>query len=338
MRRSAVWVLATGLVVWLAGCDSVPLTAPLWSEDERREQATTYWNAGLAELAVSAGSSERADQLLAQAAQLEGPAGEGVLTVSRRLLDVAPVYATKVATWLKEVVLQPPLSENPVAFGVLARAYDLLGDTRAQQESLEHAQELVATAADLLDKAPPSDEYGRLERVRRLTQAGEYCETFLKDGTRAVRLLRGAVRLGPADIDLLELQDAQALSELGATLAHHKELAQDRGEAVRLARLAVQHASANVELLLAYGTTLFVQGDLAGARRVLGEVVALAPTNAEARCTLGQVLSRLKLYRLAAVELDRALALQPQNLAARKARAALPNPLPAPEVDPEEVS
>ncbi|MBB6051893.1 tetratricopeptide repeat protein [Armatimonas rosea] len=338
MRRSAVWVLATGLVVWLVGCDSVPLTASLWTDDERREQARAYWNEGLAELSVSEGSSERADQLLVQAAHLEGPAGEGVLTISRRLLDVAPVYATKVATWLKEAVLQPPLSENPVAFGVLARAYDLLGDTRSQEESLEHAQELVARAVDLLDKAAPTDERGRLERVRRLTLAGEYCDGFLKDGTKAVRLLRGAVRLGPADIDLLELQDAQALSALGSALARNKELAQDRGEATRLTRIAAQHDSENPELLEAYGTALFLQGDLAGARRVLGEVVALAPDRAEARCMLGRVLSRLKLYRLAAVELDRALALQPQNPTARTARAALPNPLPAPEADPEEAS
>lgn len=338
MARSGVWLFGVGLVVLLVGCDSVPLTAPLWTPQERQEQAESYLQKALTEAQDGNSNSERVDELLALAARLENVDGEGTLVVARRLLSVSPGYANKVATLLTDAVQLPPLSENPLAFGVLALAHDLLADSKGQQVNQERATELVGRALDLLDKAPPTEERARLEQVRRLTLAGRYCDEFLGDGAKAVRLLRGAVHLGPADIDQLELRDAQALSALGLALARYPSQTQDKGEATRLTRVAAQFDSENEELLLAYGLALQARGELAGARRVLGEVVELSPNLAEAHGALGEVLAQLKLYSPAALELERALLLQPQSTRFRSARAALPNPLPSPEDDPEEVS
>jgi tetratricopeptide (TPR) repeat protein len=295
-------------------------------------QAASYVEKGIT--AQDGGDSDRADQYLSLATTLASPRGEGALQVAQWLLQER--RTSKAALLLQEAVANPPLSENPLAFGLLAHLYDLLSDSKSQKQNREHAEELVRQALDLVDKAVPSDENARQARVWQLLRAGQYCQEFSGDAKQSVRLLRGAVRQSTGDSELLLPVDAQALSRLGLALALHPELAEDKGETTRFTRLAARYDTGDGDLLHTYGVVQLLHKDYMGARRVLGQVVELDPENTAAHAQLGEALLRLRAYREAAVELDRALVREPENRRARQLRASLPNPLPAPEVDPEE--
>lgn len=332
MSRVGFWVVSVGVLVWLVGCDSAAVTAPFWSTAERQEQAQRYVEKAI--VALDNGDSDRVDQCLNLAVTLASPEGEGALPVAERLLKEGRI--SKAALLLQAAVQSGPLAENPLALGTLARLYDLLGDSAGQKQCTERADELAAQALDLVDRVAPGEENARQSRVRQLLRAGQYALEFRDNPKKGVRLLRGAIHLSLGDPVVLPQIDAQALSLLGLALARHPELAEDKDEAVRFTRVAARHDAGDGVLLARYGTVLQSQGDLAGARRVFGELVELQPENTEAHIQLAQVLVTLQLVREAAVELERALVLEPRNPQALALQKRLPNPLPAPEADPEE--
>ncbi len=319
-------MLTLGLLGCVLGCDAVPLTAPLWTEAERREQAGRYLNEGLQALDSD---GERADQLLKLAVTLQDdPEGEGVVTVARRLLEEGRV--PKAGNLLREAIEQPTLRQNPLVYGILAQVYWAQGTDEDARRSEQQAEELISDALTQSEKPVPTSEAARRERLRQLLLAGRYCETFGKNPRRAVQLLREAVKLGPDNTALLTPLDRSALSTLGMALARHPELAVDRSEGVRLTRLAAEQDLNSAVLLDSYGFALLQRGDLDGARRVLREAVERDKENSEFHFHLGQVYVQQKNYRQAALELDRTVRLQPRHAAAMASRKALPNPLPAP--------
>lgn len=328
-----VWggALALGLVVCVLGCDAVPLTAPLWTEAERREQAARYLNEGLQALDAD---GEQADRLLGRAVALQDdPEGLGVVTVAQRLLEEG--RAPKAGNLLRDAIEQPLLRQNPLVFGVLARVYFVQGADDDARRSEQQAEELVSDALAQSEKVSPDDEMTRRERVRQFLVTGRYCDEFGSNPRRTLQLLRAAVRLGPDNTALLSPLDLRALSALGIALARHPELALDRSESIRYTRLAAQQEP-SATLLHAYGFALLQSGDTRGAQRVLREAVEQDTDNPEIHFHLGQTYAQQAKYDQAALALDRALMLRPHHAEAALARKALPNPLPVSADEAEE--
>ena len=313
-----------GLVGCVVGCDAVPLTAPLWSEAERREEAGRSLNEGLR--AIEEGDQERADRLLQLAVTLQEDEAEGIVAVAQQLQEKG--LTDKAAMLLKNALEEPPSRNDPYILGTLARMYQILDYQKEAQETRKQAEELVSGALSRSTASFPDDSPTRLETVRELLGAGRYCEEFGKDPEKAVTLLRAAVALEPGYPHQRTSLDLRAMSLLGFTLAHHPTLAEDRNESVRLTRAAAQEAPQSVSYLHAYGFALLQKGDLSGARRVLREAANLDTDNAEVHFHLGQTYARQGLYSQAAMELDRALVLRPQHTGAAATRKTLPKPLP----------
>jgi tetratricopeptide (TPR) repeat protein len=332
MTRVWGWALVLGLVGCVVGCDAVPLTAPLWSEGERREESGRYLNEGLR--AIEEGDQERADRLLQLAVTLQGSEGEGIVAVAQKLQEKG--LTDKAAMLLKNALEEPPFHHDPYILGALARMYQTLDYQKEAQESQKRAEELVRDVQNRSTASFPEDPPTRLEMIQELLSAGRYCEEFGKDPEKAVTLLRAAVAMEPGYPRQRTFLDLRALSTLGTLLARHPTLAEDRNESVRLTRTAAQEAPHGAAYLHAYGFALLQKGDLSGARRVLREAANLDTDNAEVHFHLGQTYARQGLYSQAAIELDRALVLRPQHTGAAAARKTLPKPLPALASDLEE--
>ena len=243
------WTLALGLVGCVWGCDAVPLTAPLWSDSERREQASSYLNQGLQ--ASDEGDQDRADRYLSLAALLEDQQGDGAVVVAQRLLDEG--RAPKAITFLRSALDEPRLQSNPLIYGILAQVYRTQDADKEAEQAKLHAEELLQSALALGEKLIPTDESTRLERVRQLLMAGRYAEEFQGDSKTAVKLLRAAVRLGPDNPAQLAELDRRALSTLGVVLAYHPEHTDDKNESVRLTRLAAQQEPTSAPLCMPTG-------------------------------------------------------------------------------------
>ncbi len=331
MVQIRVWgaVLVLGGCVW--GCNAVPLTASLWSEAERREEAASYFNQGVR--AQTDGDGEQADRLLDLAVLLHDDDGEGAFYVAKRLLDA--VKPDTAVLLLEKATQEPGQGNNPLLYGVLARAYTMHGQ---EKDTVEHcrkkAEELVRAAQALLGKPAAPSQQDREGNVRLMLSAGRYCSEFEGDTDSAIVLLRGAVALG--DPNQPTRVDARARSFLGLTLALNPGAAKGADEASDLTRQAAQYDLMNPDLLLAHGVALLHEGDFSGAQRVLREATDLDPNNAELHYLLGKAYARQQLFAQAALELDRALILRPRYDQAVQERKRLPKPVPAPASASEE--
>ena len=215
------------------GCNAVPLTASLWSEAERREEAASYFNQGVR--AQTDGDGEQADRLLDLAVLLHDDDGEGAFYVAKRLLDA--VKPDTAVLLLEKATQEPGQGNNPLLYGVLARAYTMHGQ---EKDNVEHcrkkAEELVRAAQALLGKPAPPSQQDREGNVRLMLSAGRYCSEFEGDTDSAIALLRGAVALG--DPNQPTRVDARAQSFLGLTLALNPGAAKGADEASDLTRQA----------------------------------------------------------------------------------------------------
>lgn len=330
----------------LAGGAAGFAASPFLSARERAEKAEAQADAAVERM--RRGETAGADDALAAAVALLDPldGGDGYTETAGILLRRGtPEAMVAMMRLLERATREPARSWDPALWSMLAEAAEKTGDAdrakHARAEAESRAEALVAQgeaavgAATATMEEPPDPRETR-QTAERLLRAGlYYAAPERADRANALRAFDAAEKLMPEDPRVLNAK-GYTLADLGDAPAHF-------GQAVDLTRRALEKVPKEPAVLDSYGWALFRRGDAAkkdheAARRVLREAADAAPYVAEIRLHLGAVYAALGQPRDAALELNRALLLDPlQKAQIEPAIRALPapynvvgGPIPAP--------
>lgn len=308
----ALFVVASSLVT--SGCSPMGILPRRLSTEERYALAQTRATAAVR--AADNGSTAAADRILAEAVGYLGDEGSAYTKVGTILLtQQRPALAVRL---LQEAAKKKGISDDPRVWATLGRGQEKLGDHATATQSARRAEELASSVLQTRGQRSPDPSSEFSPHAIPFLQAGLYYVDDRKDIANGLLALEEAARLSPAN--------SFALNAFGYTLADKGTTKAQWEQARKLTRKAVGIAPSEPIILDSYGWSLYRLGDLGGARRVLREAVDGAPGEPEISYHLGIVYSDLKLYEDAARQFDRALVLKPTLEAAKRARAAMPNP------------
>jgi tetratricopeptide (TPR) repeat protein len=231
------------------------------------------------------------------------------------------------------------ISWDPAVWWALSEAQTKVNDQQEAAHSLVEAAHREQAEVAKVGQPIPAGGDATTTAIFRLMRVAAYDSDpqFGTDGTArdlptALRLLRDAVRIAPADSTNArdEMVTAMADNALGYTLADQGTTHADYGAAVDQTKHAVdlmQQAGADQpEILDSYGWALFKVNDLQGARRVLREAVDADPDEPESHYHLGMVYAQMGRAGDAQLELSRALVLDPDLREAKRALDKLHQP------------
>lgn len=265
-----------------------------------------------------AGDTRNANAQLLDAARTAGGRSADYVFVAHDLIRRGGDLAAPAVTLLNGATRDKDLAWDPLLWANLGAAYRKADDGARAAQMDTRAEQAAATLFGTIGSKPASTN-DQKAKAERLAELGTYYTDFKKDPERAIQVYRAAYDLAP--------DDAGTLNNLGFILADKGTTPAELTEGLKLTERAAQLKPSEGNILDSYGWALFKTGDLPGARRVLSEAAGASPNQEVIHFHLGSVYAKLDRIADAALEFDRATALDPDFADADQARKALP-PVP----------
>jgi tetratricopeptide (TPR) repeat protein len=220
------------------------------------------------------------------------------------------------------------LSWDPNLWAALADAYRKADDA-TQARGVDAAADRAAQTLFSTLGTKPMSSADQKTQSGRLSELGLFYSEERNDMPHAFQALRAAYDLTP--------DDAATLNNLGYKLVERGTTPDELKEGLKYTQRAATIAPEEGDVLDSYGWALFKSGDLTGAERVLNEASAAMPDSGVIHFHLGTVYAKENQIAGAALELDQAIALDPDLKEAAEARRALPPipPSPSPKPTPD---